>query len=120
MTTQSSINPWSDDETARLLRLRMKTLWNLDYFEKIVLPLLHLPKDGQVLDVGCGNGGMSFLFSEQRPDLLITGVTLSQHLSKTPPPSLIACVALDMRMNEASAGGGHVVPPDKTVSGFWV
>jgi len=74
MTTQSSINPWADDEHARFLRLRMKTFWNFDYFEKIVLPLLDLPKDGQVLDVGCGNGGISLLLSEMRPDLMITGI----------------------------------------------
>lgn len=74
MTAQSPINPWSDDENARFLRLRMKTFWNVDYFEKIVLPLLDLPNKGHVLDVGCGNGGISFLLSEQRPDLLITGV----------------------------------------------
>ncbi len=74
MTTQSPINPWEDEANARFLRLRMKTFWNIDYFEKIVLPLLDLPEDGQVLDVGCGNGGISFLLSELRRDLSITGI----------------------------------------------
>ena len=74
MTTQSSVNPWTDDENARFLRLRMKTFWNIDYFEKIVLPLMDLPNNGQILDVGCGNGGISLLLAEQRPDLRITGI----------------------------------------------
>ena len=69
MTTQSSFNPWEDDEGARIYRLRMKTFWNMDYFEKIVLPLIELPNNGQVLDVGCGNGGIALLLSEQRTDL---------------------------------------------------
>ena len=78
MTTQSSINPWSDDENARFLRLRMKTFWNMDYFEKIVLPLMDLPNQAQVLDVGCGNGGIAVLLAEQRPELRITGIDFEQ------------------------------------------
>jgi ubiquinone/menaquinone biosynthesis C-methylase UbiE len=78
MTAQSSFNPWADDEGARIRRLRMKTFWNMDYFEKIVLPLMDLPNNGQVLDVGCGNGGIALLLSEQRPDLLITGIDFEQ------------------------------------------
>jgi ubiquinone/menaquinone biosynthesis C-methylase UbiE len=78
MTTQSPVNPWSDDEQARYLRLRMKTFWNMDYFEKIVLPSLDLPNNGQVLDVGCGNGGIALLLAEQRSDLGITGIDFEQ------------------------------------------
>jgi hypothetical protein len=29
-------NPWTDDEAAAFLRLRMKSFWNLDYFERII------------------------------------------------------------------------------------
>lgn len=67
-------NPWKDDETARFLRLRMKTFWNMDYFQHIILPLLNFPAGGHILDVGCGNGGVCFLLAELRPDLRITGV----------------------------------------------
>jgi ubiquinone/menaquinone biosynthesis C-methylase UbiE len=76
MTQQpsSTVNPWTDDENARFLRLRMKTFWNLDYFERVILPLLSFPQGASVLDVGCGNGGLSLLLADLRPDLVITGV----------------------------------------------
>lgn len=79
MTAQTPpppVNPWTDDETAAFLRLRMKTFWNADYFERIILPLLDLPQGGRILDVGCGNGGISFLLAGLRPDLQITGIDL--------------------------------------------
>ena len=68
------VNPWSDDKTARFLRLRMKTFWNPDYFERIILPLLNFPQNGHILDVGWGNGGLSLLLAEVRSDLVITGI----------------------------------------------
>lgn len=72
--SQTTPNPWTDDETARFLRLRMKTFWNTDYFQRIILPLLDFPPNGHILDVGCGNGGLCFLLAELRPDLQMTGV----------------------------------------------
>jgi ubiquinone/menaquinone biosynthesis C-methylase UbiE len=65
---------WDDERRARILGLRMKTFYNADYFDRIVLPLLDVPPGGRVLDVGCGYGGLSLLWAERRPDLRITGV----------------------------------------------
>lgn len=65
---------WASPQTADFLRLRMRTFYNADYFERIVLPLMAIPQGGQVLDVGCGYGGLSLLLAGKRPDLRITGV----------------------------------------------
>jgi SAM-dependent methyltransferase len=56
------------------LSLRVKTFYNADYFERIILPLLDIPQHGHALDVGCGYGGLSLLLARARPDLQITGV----------------------------------------------
>lgn len=80
MTAQTASQPqnsiWTDEDTARFLRLRVKTFYNADYFERIVMPLLDLPPAGQVLDVGCGYGGLSLLLARLRSDLNITGVDM--------------------------------------------
>src|SRR5689334_11091309 len=65
---------WDDERRARILGLRMKTFYNADYFDRIVLSLLDLPYAATLLDVGCGYGGLSLLLAERRPDLRITGV----------------------------------------------
>jgi hypothetical protein len=31
---------WADEDTAQLLRLRLKNFYNTDYFERVILPLL--------------------------------------------------------------------------------
>jgi len=41
--SQPTANPWTDDDTAALLRLRMKSFWIGEYIERIILPLRHLP-----------------------------------------------------------------------------
>lgn len=78
MTTENSSQEhdsvWGDEFTANYLRLRVKTFYNTDYFERIVMPLLDIPPDAHVLDVGCGYGGLSFTLAGLRPDLHITGV----------------------------------------------
>jgi len=39
-----------DENTASYLRLRIKTFYNADYFDRIVLPLLDIPAAAQLLD----------------------------------------------------------------------
>jgi ubiquinone/menaquinone biosynthesis C-methylase UbiE len=78
VTTQNSSQEqdsmWADEDMAKQLRLRVKTFYNSDYFDRIILPLLDIPQDGRVLDVGCGYGGLSLLLARARSDLQITGV----------------------------------------------
>lgn len=72
--SQNQDSIWVDEDSARILQLRVKTFYNTDYFDRIILPLLTLPTDGQVLDVGCGYGGLSLLLGRARQDLVITGI----------------------------------------------
>ncbi len=67
---------WAAESRARVLRLRVKTFYNQDYFDRIILPLLELPQAGRILDAGCGYGGLALLLGRARPDLHITGVDL--------------------------------------------
>lgn len=73
-TNQQQGSIWADERSAHYLSLREKTFYNSDYFERVVMPLLDLPQSARVLDVGCGNGGLSFSLANIRPDLRITGV----------------------------------------------
>ena len=41
--------------------------YSADYFERIVMPLLDLPPSARVLDVGRGNGGLTFTLAGARP-----------------------------------------------------
>jgi ubiquinone/menaquinone biosynthesis C-methylase UbiE len=66
---------WAPDgEEAQSLRRRAESLWNRDYFDRVVVPLLDVPADGGVLDVGTGFGAFAFLLHSARPDLFIAGI----------------------------------------------
>jgi ubiquinone/menaquinone biosynthesis C-methylase UbiE len=83
MSSQNTAQPqdshWADEETAKILRLLIKTFYNADYFERIVIPLMNIPQNGRALDVGCGYGGLSLVLAGLRPDLQITGVDPEAH-----------------------------------------
>ena len=49
-------------------------MWNRDYFEGVVVPLLDIRASGNVLDVGTGLGSLVFLLNSVRGDLRVTGV----------------------------------------------
>lgn len=71
---------WASSAEAELLAGRAEGFWNLDYFERVILPLLALPRAARVLDVGAGNGALTFLLARLRPDLEITGVDITSEL----------------------------------------
>jgi ubiquinone/menaquinone biosynthesis C-methylase UbiE len=71
----SHASRWDPEgEEARNLRRRAESLWNRDYVERILVPLLGIPEGGHVVDVGTGFGALAFLLASVRSDLSITGV----------------------------------------------
>ena len=73
--TASQASRWDPDgEEAQNLRRRAESLWNRDYVERILVPLLGIPEGGDAVDVGTGFGALAFLLASIRPDLSITGV----------------------------------------------
>src|SRR5215471_14249695 len=71
----SSTSRWAPDgEEAQALRRRAESMWNRDYFEAIVVPLLEVRVNGSALDVGTGLGSLVFLLNSVRADLSITGI----------------------------------------------
>lgn len=72
---EATASRWSaDSEEAQNLRRRAESLWNPDYFSKMIVPLLAVPQAGRALDVGTGFGALAFLLAGARPDLEIVGV----------------------------------------------
>jgi SAM-dependent methyltransferase len=71
---------WADKGTGELLHLRVKTFYNSDYFDQIILPLLDISHGETVLDVGCGYGGLAFILAQKRPDLRIIGVDIEDEV----------------------------------------
>jgi ubiquinone/menaquinone biosynthesis C-methylase UbiE len=63
-----------DGEEARNLLRRAESLWNRDYLERVLVPLLDLPAGAHAVDVGTGFGALAFLLASIRPDLQITGI----------------------------------------------
>lgn len=71
---------WNSDAEAELLAGRAEGFWNVDYFERVILQLLKLPRNAHVLDVGAGNGALTFLLARVRPDLDLTAVDITPEL----------------------------------------
>jgi SAM-dependent methyltransferase len=65
----------------KALRRRTESFWNLDYLERIVLPLLDIPDSAQVLDVGSGYGGLTLLLAKLLPTAQVTGIDLESKLT---------------------------------------
>jgi SAM-dependent methyltransferase len=75
MAEQAADSRWdADGEEAQNLRRREASIWNRDYVEHVLLPLLAIPLGGTVLDVGTGFGALAFLLADLRPDLTVVGV----------------------------------------------
>ena len=76
---QTEKSVWSDENVIKNLQKRIKTFYNIDYFDGVVLPLLDIPLSGRVLDVGCGYDGLYLTLAGLRPDLYITGVDVEEN-----------------------------------------
>jgi len=79
----SNTDIWKSEAEAALLAGRAEGFWNLDYMDRVLLPLLNLPRGARVIDVGAGNGALTFVLARLRPDLQLTGVDLTQQLVDT-------------------------------------
>jgi ubiquinone/menaquinone biosynthesis C-methylase UbiE len=67
---------WGSGSEAQNLIRRAERLWNLDYLERVVLPLLNISPNSRVLDVGCGFGGLTLLLAKLCPSVQFVGIDL--------------------------------------------
>jgi ubiquinone/menaquinone biosynthesis C-methylase UbiE len=73
-STQQTESRWGSGSEAQNLIRRAERLWNPDYLERMVLPLLNLSASSQVLDVGCGFGALTFILAKLCPHVQFTGI----------------------------------------------
>lgn len=55
-------------------------IWNMDYFERTLLPLFRIKEDSKVVDVGCGLGFLCEMLSRYVPEGKVVGVDLDSKL----------------------------------------
>ncbi len=98
---------WANDEQARFLKRRLETFWNEDYLAGIVLPLLAIPLDGRVLDVGSGYGVFSLLLARLCPAATVIGLDRE-------PQTVVTAGATAAELSIANAtfqeGDAHQLP----------
>ncbi len=75
-SSQQTESRWGSGSEAQNLIRRAERLWNLDYLERMVLPLLNLSASSQVLDVGCGFGALPLILARLCPNVQFTGIDL--------------------------------------------
>jgi ubiquinone/menaquinone biosynthesis C-methylase UbiE len=75
-SSQQTESRWGSGSEAQNLIRRAERLWNLDYLERMVLPLLNLSPNSHVLDVGCGFGALTLVLAKFCPNVQFTGIDL--------------------------------------------
>ena len=72
---------WSQKDVKEVfLDEQRQYMWNMDYFEKILVPLFRLKEDSIVLEVGCGLGALCEMLSKYVLKGKVVGVDLDSKL----------------------------------------
>lgn len=100
---QQTTSRWGSGSEAQNLIRRAERLWNLDYLERIVLPLLKLSPSSHALDVGCGFGALTLVLAKLCPNVQFTGVDLEPQCIEGAKSSAVQLNLVNVHFQEGDA-----------------